>query len=99
MLRYFIAWNLWLAAGLALVLGRGDVGHHYTVFGGGHVDPEVFWCVVAASFAVAIVCFRVWWVSLPHSMHGMLPGLPAGPARREARGFEVVMRERDGKGE
>jgi hypothetical protein len=36
MLRYFIAWNLWIVAGVSLLLGRGYARQSpdfYTVFG------------------------------------------------------------------
>jgi hypothetical protein len=86
MLRCFIAWNLWLAAAFAVVLGRGYARRSpdfYTVFGMGWIEPSLFWCVIIAAFALATFCFIAWRRSSPAVPHQ--PGPRAAP-----RGFDVL---------
>jgi hypothetical protein len=86
MLRFFVAWNLWLAAGLSLVLAQGYARRapdYYTVFGFGWIEPALFWCVVVATFVVAAGCFVAWRRSVPTNTHG-------GTPRPQARGFDVI---------
>ena len=67
MLRYFVAWNLWLAFALVLILGQGYARHSpdfYNVFGWGWIAPDTFWFVVAAAFAAAAGCLIAWRRSL-----------------------------------
>lgn len=63
MLRYFVAWNLWLAFAITLILGKGGARvapTFYTVFGYGWVTPSVYWCAVAIALAATSICFVGW---------------------------------------
>ena len=70
MLRYFVAWNFWLAFALVLMLAKGDARvapTFYTVFGVGWIRPELFWAVVAIALAAAAGCALAWRRTLPRT--------------------------------
>lgn len=64
MLRYFVAWNLWLGFGLFLILGKGYARQspdYFSVFGWGWIEPSHFWFVVlvaAAATAGSLIAWR-----------------------------------------
>lgn len=64
MLRYFVAGNFWLAFTLVLLLARGYApnsnGQTFTVFGVGHITPEVFWLAAIAGAAATVACVIAW---------------------------------------
>src|SRR5258708_2455234 len=51
---FFVTANLWLIAGLVLLLG-GE-----SMFGYRRVEPAVYWVAVWGAFATAAVCARRW---------------------------------------
>lgn len=82
MLRYFIAWNLWIVAVVSLLLGRGYARRspdRYTIFGMGWIEPGWFWCVVLIAVAAGAACFVLWH----RSREQAVPVIPP-------RGFEVL---------
>ena len=82
MLRYFIAWTLWIVAVVSLLLARGYARRSpdkYTIFGVGWIEPEWFWCVIAICVAAGMGCFVLWHRSRQHAAAANMP-----------RGFEVL---------
>ena len=86
MLRHFVAWNLWLAGAMAMLIGRGYARRspdYYTVFGGGFIEPVTYWFVFGVAMIVTIGCFVMWIRSIP-------PRGKYTEAERAPQGFEVV---------
>src|SRR3954469_22038561 len=94
MTRYLVTFTIWLVLGLAILLGRGPdprpgyVSDFSTVFGVGLIEPWLYWCVVGATFALALGFGILWFRSRPLRVNPL-----ATP-----RGFEVVTRSDGGRG-